>query len=66
LSILDDYGQRFPRAAMAPEATIVRIEALIAAGDRAAAKRIADAFLSAHAQSPYATRIRSLVFDTNR
>ena len=28
LSILDEYAARFPHAAMAPEATVLRIEAL--------------------------------------
>ncbi|HEX8793809.1 MAG TPA: hypothetical protein VF765_22855 [Polyangiaceae bacterium] len=61
LSILDDYAMRFPHASMASEATVLRIEALVRAGDPAAARRVADAFLSANPGSPYADRVRSLV-----
>ena len=39
LSLLDAYGVRFPHGMMAPEATMLRIEALIGAGDRPAAER---------------------------
>jgi hypothetical protein len=65
LSILDDYASRFPHASMAPEATVLRIDALTRAGDPSAAKRVADAFLVTNPQSPYAARIRSLVGETN-
>jgi outer membrane protein assembly factor BamD (BamD/ComL family) len=65
LSILDAYASRFPHGAMAPEASIVRIEALVRAGDRAGAKRAGDAFLRANPSSPYAPRIESLVGSTN-
>jgi hypothetical protein len=61
LSILDQYAARFPHAAMAPEAAVLRIEALVRAGDRPAAQRVADAFLASNPGSPYAARIRSLV-----
>lgn len=61
LSILDDYATRFPHASMAPEATVLRIEALVRAGDAPAARRVADAFLAANPGSPYGDRIRSLV-----
>jgi len=65
LAILDAYSATYPRAAMAPEATMVRIEALVRAGDRPAAERLGDAFLESHPQSPYAARIRSLLGRTN-
>jgi len=61
LSILDGYSMRFPHASMASEATVLRIEALVNAGDRAAAQRVADSFLYLNPRSPYAARIRSLV-----
>jgi outer membrane protein assembly factor BamD (BamD/ComL family) len=61
LSILDDYAARFPHASMASEATVLRIEALVRAGDASAARRVADAFLSANPGSPYGNRVRSLV-----
>jgi hypothetical protein len=65
LAILDTYTATYPRAAMAPEATMLRIEALVRAGDRAAAERLGTAFLESHPQSPYAARIRSLLGRTN-
>jgi len=61
LSILDGYASRFPHGSMAPEATMLRIEALVKAGDRAAAGRVADGFLTMSPGSPYAARIRSLL-----
>ncbi|HEX8793712.1 MAG TPA: outer membrane protein assembly factor BamD [Polyangiaceae bacterium] len=61
LSMLDAYGARFPHGAMAQEAVVLRIEALVRAGDRPAAQRAADAYLGANPQSPYVDRIRSLL-----
>ena len=46
---------------MGPEATVLRVEALVRAGDRSAAARVGNAFLAGNPQSPYATRIRSLL-----
>jgi hypothetical protein len=43
------------------EATVLRIEALFREGDRARARQLASAFLSAHPKSPYAPRIRALM-----
>jgi hypothetical protein len=61
LSMLDGYSERFPRGAMAPEAAVLRVEALVAAGDRDAARRAGDAFLRSHPSSPYGPRIQSLL-----
>ena len=44
-----------------PRRPMLRIEALIAAGDPSAAQRAADGFLAAHPGSPYEPRIRSLL-----
>jgi len=60
LAALDDFGARFPRAALAPEATVLRIETLRELGNRAAADRLADAFLRAQPNSPLAERVRKL------
>jgi hypothetical protein len=57
---LDAYGARFPRGALAPEAMLMRIEALVRLGDRAGARRLADAFLRAWPNSPLAERVRTL------
>jgi hypothetical protein len=61
LSILDDYMRHFPHGILAPEASVLRIEALVAAGDRSAALLAAQSFLQANPTSPYAQRIESLV-----
>jgi len=65
LSLLDAYGTTFPRGSMGPEATVLRVEALVRAGDRAAAERVGSAFLASNPQSPYAARIRSLLGASN-
>jgi outer membrane protein assembly factor BamD (BamD/ComL family) len=61
LSTLDEYARGFPHGALAPEASVLRIEALVAAGDRTAAMRAAQSFLQANPTSPYAQRIESLL-----
>ena len=61
LSVLDAYVARFPQGSMVQEATVLRIEALVRAGDRPAAQRAADAFLQAHPENPYVDRIRTLL-----
>jgi hypothetical protein len=61
LSILDAYRARFARGVMAPEASILRVEALVGAGDRAGAEREAESFRRANPNSPYAARIDSLL-----
>jgi len=65
LSVLDAYTARFAHPVMLPEATMLRIEALLDAGDRPAAERTANAFRASHPQSPYAARIRSLLGASN-
>ena len=58
---LDAYRQNFPRQRFAQEATVVRIEALIASGDRPRAEALGTAFLEQHGNSPPATRVRRLI-----
>ncbi|WP_394842873.1 hypothetical protein LZC95_38100 [Pendulispora brunnea] len=60
LATLDDLEHRFPQTTFREEATVLRIEALHAAGDRARAESLARAFLEAHPKSAYARRVRSL------
>jgi hypothetical protein len=61
LSVLDRYDTSYPHGTLQPEATLLRIEALIDAGDRRAAQRTAATFLTATPDSPYAKRIHSLL-----
>jgi len=58
---LDAYRSHFPHGRLGQEATVVRIEALLRSGNQAAASAIADRFLSAHPDSPYSARVRTLV-----
>jgi hypothetical protein len=58
---LDDYESRFPRGALGEEAEALRVEALLAEGDRAAAARVGARFLAAHPASPHAARVRALL-----
>jgi TolA-binding protein len=61
LAALDKYQQDYPRGALSPEATVLRIEALNVAGDRVRAMSLGEAFLKLHPKSPHAQRVRSLI-----
>jgi hypothetical protein len=61
LSMLDRYAAQFPRGSMAPEETMLRIEALMKTGDASAARQIADAYLASDPEGPYGARVRSLL-----
>ncbi len=61
LAALDRYKARFPQARLSPEATVLRIEALIERGDYAQANALAERFEAANPKSPYAERIRSIL-----
>ena len=52
---------RYPRGALFEEAEVLRIEALLAEGDRSAAGRAGARFLAAHPSSPHAAHVRALV-----
>ena len=58
---LDAYRSHFPHGRLTQEASVVRIEALLKSGNQAAANAAADRFLAAHADSPYAARVHSLI-----
>jgi TolA-binding protein len=61
LVALDDYARRFPGGVLAPEAGVLRIEALLADGNRTEAQRFGRQFLAAHPASPLAARVRALL-----
>lgn len=61
LRTLQTYRSQFPRGALQAEATVQRVEALMAIGDRASASTIGGAFLKRHPDSPYSRRISSLL-----
>lgn len=64
LRTLQAYRTQFPRGALQAEATVQRVEALIATGDRASASKIGEAFLRRYPDSPYSRRIVSLLGGT--
>jgi hypothetical protein len=65
LAKLDAYQHAFPRGSLWQEATVMRIEALLRAGDRRGARALADRFFARNPSSPYSARIRSLLGDSN-
>lgn len=58
---LDDYRRSFPKKLLAKEAQVLEIESLVAEGRRDEADERAQAFLASSPNSPYATRVRSLL-----
>ena len=61
LAALDAYQKQFPGGVLRPEATVLRVQALVQQGDPARAASIARAFLALNPHSPHADRLRSLV-----
>ncbi|HEV8551375.1 MAG TPA: hypothetical protein VGQ57_20145 [Polyangiaceae bacterium] len=61
LAALDDYHHRFPQGALGAEETVIRVQALLARGDRAQAAALARQFSAAHPDSLYARRVETLV-----
>lgn len=60
LRLLEQARARFGRGALGQEREALTIEALFKAGRRPEARRRAEAFLSRHPQSPYATDLRRI------
>ena len=61
LRLLDEYRRRFPQGRLRPEATILRLAALLAAGRHQAADSLASQLLSDEAYVAYVPRIQSLL-----
>jgi hypothetical protein len=61
LRALEEYSRSFPERRLASEASVLRIEALNAAGEKARARRLAEDFLRANPNGPYEQRVRSLL-----
>ena len=61
LRLLDGYDRRFAQPILTVEATVLRVEALIALGRIDEARGIARGMLAAQPDSPYAQRVRSLI-----
>jgi hypothetical protein len=60
LRLLDTHGHTFAAGHLGPEATVLRIEALLRRGDRAAATRLGDELSAKQGASTYAARVHSL------
>lgn len=63
MAALDDYQRRFPGGVLAQEASLLRIETLVARGDKAGAARLGHRFLERYPRSAMAARIKSLIGD---
>jgi hypothetical protein len=61
IELLDAYDRSFPHGDLAPEALVLRIDALVRSGRRAAAEALGAAYLAAHPRSPHAQRIRAMI-----
>jgi outer membrane protein assembly factor BamD (BamD/ComL family) len=61
LSSVAEYERQFPDGSLAPEAAVLRIEALAAMGADGDAIAAADRFLAAAPNSPHARRVRAIV-----
>ena len=61
MRLLDEYRRRFPHGRLRPEAVILRLAALLAAGRHQAADSLASQLLSDEAYVAYVPRIQSLL-----
>ncbi len=61
LQVVGSYDAKYPGGALAQESTEIRIEALLAQGNRPAAERLATKFVLLHPSSPYVHRIHALL-----
>jgi hypothetical protein len=60
LRLLDSADQ-LPTRALVPEATVLRVRALLAQGKRAEARRVADSFVASAPNAPQAAVLRSIL-----
>jgi hypothetical protein len=65
LRVLDGHDARNPDGALSQEATVVRVQALLLAGDGAGAATVGRRFLDAHPASPYAAQVRRIIQGAN-
>jgi hypothetical protein len=61
LRTLAEYSRRYPQPQLAPEATLVRIEALRELGQLSDAQRLGRQYLESQPDGPYAPRVRTLL-----
>ena len=61
LELLGQYEQAFPKGALRPEASYLRIQALSKSGQREAARELAARFLAKQPSSPHAAQLQALL-----
>jgi len=61
LELLGRYEQAFPKGALRPEATYLKIQALSKSGQHEAARELAARFLGKHPSSPHAAQLQRLL-----
>jgi hypothetical protein len=61
LEALEAYDRAFPASVLAEEATVLRVDASMVQGDRAAAAALSRRFLAAHPSSPHARHLRQVI-----
>jgi hypothetical protein len=61
LTALDKHGRDFASGSLGAEAAVLKIDAMVARGDRAGAAAAARAFLAAYPQSPHAGHVRDVL-----
>ena len=61
LGALAEYPRKFPHGEFAQEVTVLKVEALVQAGQLAAARLLAKKFTSSHPESPHVERIERLI-----
>jgi hypothetical protein len=66
LASLDIYERAYPHGALAAEAQVLRISALLGSGDEAAARERARLFLERYPPSPLAARVRAMLAGRSR
>jgi hypothetical protein len=64
LLLLERFQQSFPRAALGPEASLLRLEALVESGQIESARRLSQRLLQSQSEGPYADRVRALLART--
>lgn len=64
LAALAEYSKQFPRGELQQEATMLRIEALVARGDKRSAAVLGRRFLAEHPRSALSGRVRQLIGET--
>lgn len=58
---LDRYRAQFPGGALGSEEAVLRVQAMVARGDKSNARELADTFRATHPDSPYGRGVQDLV-----